>query len=250
MNAMAGVLSGFTERVSRFLERAEHRIARSDDEREEVFRSRYDAYVRNGLMDPRGDRKLFDERYDNDSNAWIAMTFVDGELAGSVRVSVGLGAGANLPCVRVYPDVVGPRLVGGRTAVEYTRLSAKLSLSSAHPELPYAIMRPGYMAAEHFEADFAITTPRLEHMPFYRRVFEFVAWCEPRPYPGLTAKFACMGVSFNDSRARVEARYPFYKSTRAERAALFGPQGTEIDAALPRIRAAASGSGAPEFLTA
>jgi N-acyl amino acid synthase FeeM len=249
MNATAGALPSFSDRVLRFLERVEHRIARTDREREEVFRLRHDAYVRNGLMRPRGDGKLFDERYDNALNAWIAMTIVGGELAGSVRVSVGVGAEANLPCVRVFPDVVGPRLAAAGTAVEYTRLSAKLSLSSAHPELPYAIMRPGYMAAEQFDADYAITTPRLEHMPFYRRVFEFDAWCEPRPYPGLTAKFACMGVDFHKSRGRVEARYPFYKSTRAEREALFGRRGMEIDG-FPCVGAAARGMPAAAFSSA
>jgi hypothetical protein len=229
MTAAAGALPGFSDRVLRLLERVEHRIARTDREREEVFRLRYDAYVRNGLMEPRSDRRLFDERYDNAANAWITMTFVDGELAGSVRVNIGVGADANVPSLRVYPDVTAPRLSAGQIAVEYTRLAAKLSLSSAHPELAYIMMRPGYMAANHFDADLAITTPRPEHMAFYRRVFQFVPWCEPRPYPGLTATFACMGADFRESRARIEARYPFFKSTRIEREALYGPRESEID---------------------
>src|SRR5579871_3695349 len=133
MNATAGVLPRFSDRVMRLMESVEHRIATTDSERDAVFRLRYEAYVRNGLMEPRLDRKLFDERYDNADNAWTAMNFVDGELAGSVRVTVGAGAEADLPCVRVYPDVAKPRLSSGATAVEYTRLSAKLSLSSAFP---------------------------------------------------------------------------------------------------------------------
>jgi hypothetical protein len=229
MTAAAGALSGFSDGVLRLLERVEHRIARTEREREEVFRLRYDAYVRNGLMEPRSDRRLFDERYDNAANAWITTTFIDGELAGSVRVSIGAGMDANLPCVRVYPDVTAPRLSKGQVAVEYTRLAAKLSLSSVHPELAYIIMRPGYMAANHFDADLAITTPRPEHMAFYRRVFLFAPWCEPRPYPGLTAIFACMGASFHESRARIEARYPFYKSTLVEREALYGPRDRKND---------------------
>jgi hypothetical protein len=232
MVATASVLPRFSDRVLRLMENVEHRIATTDNERDAVFRLRYEAYVRNGLMEQRLDRKLFDERYDNAANAWTAMTFVDGELAGSVRVSMGAGADADLPCVRVYPDVAKPRLIGGATAVEYTRLSAKLSLSSAFPELVYVIMRPGYMAADHFCADLAVATPRLEHMPFYRRTFEFTEWCEPRPYPGLTAKFACMGVDFQRARARVEARYPFYKSAPRERDALFGRRRREIDASV------------------
>ena len=39
---------------------------------------------------------------------------------------------------------------------------------------------------------------------------------------GCNGKFACMGVDFRATRGRVEARYPFFKSTTAEREALFG----------------------------
>ena len=235
MTAAVGGLLGFSDRVFRLLERVEHRLATTDREREEVFRLRYDAYVRNGLMEPRSDRRLFDERYDNAGNAWITMTLIDGELAGSLRVNCGAGADANLPSFRVYPDITAPKLSAGQIAVEYTRLAAKLSLSSAHPELAYIIMRPGYMAASHFDADLAITTPRPEHMAFYRRVFQFVPWCEPRSYPGLTAQFACMGADFHESRAWIEARYPFYKSTLAEREALYGPCEREIDLAFRSV---------------
>ncbi len=229
MTAKDGALPGFSDRVLRFLERVEHRIARTDSEREAVFRLRYDAYVRNGLLEPRSDRRLFDARYDNAANSWITMTFVDGELAGSVRVTVGVGMDADLPSLHVYPEAIAPRLSAGQIAVEYNRLAAKLSLSSAHPELAYIIVRPGYMACHHFDADLAITCPRPEHMAFYSRVFLLVPWCEPRPYPGFTARFGCMGAGFHESRARIEARYPFYKSTPLEREALYGACEREID---------------------
>src|SRR5947208_2280072 len=110
MTVAAGALPRFSDRVLKFMERVEHRIAKSDREREDVFRLRYDAYVRNGLMKPRSDRRLFDERYDNATNAWITMTFVDGELAGSVRVNIGVGSEADLPSLHVYPDVTTAKL--------------------------------------------------------------------------------------------------------------------------------------------
>jgi len=47
---IADVSSRFSERLLRFLERVEHRVARSADQRETVFRLRYQAYLRNGLM--------------------------------------------------------------------------------------------------------------------------------------------------------------------------------------------------------
>jgi hypothetical protein len=84
-------------------------------------------------------------------------------------------------------------------------------------------MRPAFMAAEHFEADFAVGTPRAEHIAFYRRAFGASIWRPPRDYPGLTAKLACVGAEYRCAREFIELRYPFFRSDSAEREALFGP---------------------------
>jgi hypothetical protein len=238
MTATEGALPGFSDRVLRFLERVEHRIARTESEREAAFRLRHDAYVRNGLMEARSDRRLFDSHYDNAANAWITMTFVDGELAATTRLNLGIGEDSDLPSMAVYPDVVAPRLRAGLAILETTRLAASIEFSCSNPELAYLAMRPGYMAATHFDVDLAVASPRIEHMAFYRRVLRFVPWCEPRPYPGLTAKFGCMGADFQEARERVETRYPFYRSTRSERDALFGRGDREVDLGFRSINGA------------
>jgi hypothetical protein len=223
MSSATDAPTSFSDRVLRFLERVEHRIARTDCDREAAFQLRYDAYVRNDLMRPRADRRLFDKRYDMAANAWITLTFVDGELAATTRLNLGIGEDSVLPSVAVYPDVVVPRLKAGCVILEATRLAANIRVSGSNPELAYVTLRPACMAAVHFDIDFAVASPRLEHMAFYRRVLLFSQWCEPRPYPGLSAKFGCMGSEYRAVRARIEARYPFFKSNPAEREALFGP---------------------------
>jgi N-acyl amino acid synthase FeeM len=215
--------TSFSDRVLRFLERVEHRIARTDFERESAFQLRYDAYVRNDLLEPRADRRIFDEHYDIAHDAWITLTFLDGQLAATTRLNLGIGEKSLLPSMAVYPDVVTPKLRAGFSILETTRLAANLGISGSNPELAYVAMRPGFMAATHFDIDFAVASPRLEHMAFYRRVLLFSQWCEPRPYPGLSAKFGCMGADFSASRERIEARYPFFKSDSTERETLFGP---------------------------
>jgi hypothetical protein len=220
---IAEARSRFSERLLRFLQRVEHRIAKSADQREAVFRMRYQAYLRNGLMTAHSDGQLYDPKYDDATNAWVTMTLVDGELAGTTRINVAYGDYSGLPAVHAYPEVMEPRLINQPVIVEFTRLAARLEMASVHPELAYMIMRPAFLAGEHFDADLAVASPRAEHLAFYRRVFDGVAWCEPRVYPGLTAKFACMGASFRAHRERIVARYPFYRSSAAEREALFGP---------------------------
>ncbi len=222
MEEANGGAQGFSEQVLRFLERVEHRVAAATWEREAAFQLRCEAYRRAGFLKSRDIDKIYDPRYDDDPFGWTTMTFVDGELAGTVRVNVGSDEHAVLPGLQVYGDVLLPKLRARHVIVEFTRLAAKHPLSSLFPQLAYVIMRPGYMAAEHFDADFAVASPRADHIAFYRRTLGAAVWCSPRDYPGLTAKFACMCVDYRATRNRVEARYPFYKSTPAEREALFG----------------------------
>ena len=144
-------------------------------------------------MGTRSDRRLFDERYDNDTNAWITMTFVDGELAATTRLNLGRGEGSVLPSMAVYPDVVGPRLRSGHVILETTRLAANIEVSGSNPEVAYVAMRPGYMAAAHFNVDLAVASPRLEHMAFYRRILQFSTWCAPRAYPGTHGRIRMHG---------------------------------------------------------
>jgi hypothetical protein len=235
--AISSAPTTFSEHVLKFLERVEHRVASNPAEREAAFRLRYDAYRRIGFLMPRPDHKLYDPLYDDDPMAWISMSFVDGELAGTVRVNVGTAENAVLPGLQVFSDVLAPRLRARRTVVEFTRLAADISLSSVHPELPYVIMRPGFMAAQHLDADFAVAMPREEHIVFYKRAFHAALWCAPRNYPGLTAKLACMGAEYRTVRAAIEARYPFYQSTAAERVALFGARDLVPDRRSPPARA-------------
>lgn len=230
-SATGGVPTSFSDRVLRFLERVEHRIARTDGEREAAFQLRYDSYVRNDLLEPRADRRIFDKHYDLADNTWITLTFLDGELAATTRLNLGIGESSPIPSMTVYPEVVTPKLKAGFSILETTRLAAKLRISGSNPELAYVAMRPGFMAAAHFDIDFAVASPRREHMAFYRRVLLFSQWCEPRPYPGLTAMFGCMGADFHASRERIEARYAFFKSDLAERETLFGPSRRGFDRA-------------------
>jgi hypothetical protein len=218
---MAGSTGGaslsFADRVLRLMERVEHRIATAPAERDAAFRLRYDAYRRIGFLARADGDKLYDPRYDDAPNAWITTTFIDGELAGTVRVNVGAEEKAALPGLQVFRDVLAPKLAAGQTIAEFTRLAARLSLASIHPELAYVVMRPAFMAAEHFEADFAVGTPRAEHIAFYRRAFGASIWRPPRDYPGLTAKLACVGAEYRCAREFIELRYPSDPIWRKER---------------------------------
>ena len=235
--AIGGAPASFSDRVLRLLERVEHRVAKTPAEREAAFRLRSEAYQRIGFLKPSAGDRLYDPRYDDAANSWITTTFIDGELAGTVRINLGVDENAILPGLQVFGDILGPKLAARQVIAEFTRLAAQLSLSSIHPELAYLVMRPAFMAAQHFDADFAVGTPRAEHVAFYRRVFGATPWCPPRDYPGLTAKLACVGAEYRFERIIIESRYPFYKSKPSEREALFGPKRGRSSGFVGRSRA-------------
>jgi hypothetical protein len=222
MNEASGEVLSFADQAFRLLERVEHRVATSSSDREAAYRLRCEAYRTIGFLRSVAVDRLYDPVFDNDSNGWTTLTFVDGDLAGTVRVNVGFDERAVLPGLQAFADTLLPRLREQLVIVEFTRLAARLSLARIHPQLAYLIMRPAFMAAAHFDADFAVASPRAEHIPFYRRTFGAQMWCPPRDYPGLTARLACMAADYRAERSRIEQRFPFYKSTAVEREALFG----------------------------
>ena len=214
--------SSISDRAARVLERVEHRCAISEQDRELVFRTRYIAYARQKLIDPRSDGRIYDEIYDRSPNHYNIMTFMDGEFVSTFRIHVGRGEGAVLPSLTAFHDVLYPYLQAGRVVVDPTRIAAKLEYAGRFPELPYLTIRAAWLAAEHFKADVITSTCIGEHQAFYKRVFGFESLCAPRQYPNVHRPIACMSLEYRAHKERVESRYPLFRSTEAERKSIFG----------------------------
>jgi hypothetical protein len=229
-----GHSSRFADRIANMLERVEYRPAVGPVDREAAYRLRYDAYLRENLLNPRLDAILYDEVYDKSPNSLTTMTYIDGELASTVRVHVISDEVAVSPTRDVFSDVLAPHLRRRRVILDSSRLAASAEMARRFPELPYFAVRPGWMAAQHFNADYMILSCASAHQAYYRRVLRFQTWSGLRSYPKVTAKVVCMGLEFAAERDGVEARYPSFCSTSAEREALFGG----FSSALRRVPAA------------
>lgn len=213
--------SRFSERVSRLLERVEYRRADSEEDKQAIYRLRYDAYMREGAIAPNAEG-TFHDPFDLAPNCWIIGMFIDGDLASSIRLHVASAPNDPLPARTVFADILDANVASGLTVVDPTRFVTKLEYSRRFSEMPYLTIRPGWMAGAFFNADYILSTMRREHHAFYSRVFGHVLWCEGRDYPTLKKAIACMGLDYPAQRDRVHARYPFYESTAQEREALFG----------------------------
>ncbi len=212
----------FADRVAAMLERVEHRAATSRADREAAYRLRYEAYLRQSLLNERLDGMLYDEAYDESPNSLTTLTSIDGELASTVRVHVVHDQGSASPARDVFPDVLEPHLRARRVIIDPSRLAARMDMAKRFPELPYFALRAPWMAARYFNVDYIVLSCAIGHVGYYSRLYRFQTWSDLRSYPKVTAPVVCMGLDFAAEMERVEARYPSYRSTAAEREALFG----------------------------
>lgn len=212
--------TSFADRVSQLLDKIDCRVIVSDDEYEAVARLRYDAYLREGAIDP-NPSKSFSDPYDDKKNVWIFGLYIDDELASSIRIHVATKDLPVFPTLSVFPDLLDPELRAGKTIVDPTRFVTDPRLSRLYPGLPYVTLRLCWLAAEHFEAEHFLVAVRAEHQAFYRRVFNHHSICGPRTYPLLSKPITLMTVNPKHVEDRVYRRYPFFRSTYFERRMLF-----------------------------
>jgi hypothetical protein len=221
MGAVARVAtSGFSDRVTRLLDRVDYRRVESVEDREAVYRLRYTAYLREGTIQPNFTKRLSDN-YDDMANAWTFGLMIDGVLASSFRMHISTPEHPDLPAMHVFPEILAPEIEAGKTIIDPTRFVADPAIARRYPELPHVTVRLGYMAAEYFKADIVLATVRAEHQAFYKRVFGHRPVCPPRPYPTLTKPISLMMLNYPSAREQILLRQPYFHSTLFERRMLF-----------------------------
>jgi hypothetical protein len=235
--------SSFSERVFDLSDKVDYRQAVTDEERDAVYRLRYDAYIREGTIAPSFGRRLSD-KYDDLDNAWIFGVFVGGRLSASIRLNISSPASPDIPAMGVFSDILHPTIVSGKTVIDPTRFVVDQAAAKEFPELPYLRVRIGWMAGEYFAADMILATVRAEHQAFYKRTFGHELVCEPRNYPSLNKPISMMALDYFAMKSRVHRRYPFFRSTAFERRMLFGGAATGAVWTAPAAETAAGDSAA------
>jgi hypothetical protein len=221
MKAGAEATSTLVGRSIELLDRVDYRLADTAEAKEEIYRLRYRAYLREGAILPSADQRVTD-KFDDAPNSWIFGVYIEDELCSSIRVSVATPDYQTSPSVDVFPDILLPELALGKVIVDPTRFVADPERAKRYPELPYVTVRLGYVGGVHFDADLGLATVRAEHRAFYRRVFLQEPLCEPRMFPGLLKPVGLMAAHYPSLRDKVFARYPYLRSSYFERRMLFG----------------------------
>jgi hypothetical protein len=210
-----------SDRVWQLLDKIDCKLADTSEQREAIFRLRYQAYMRQGIIS-QNSSGTFSDPYDEKGNGFLFGLYIDGELASSIRVHVASKEHPDFTSLEVFSDFLQPELDAGKIIVDTTRFVTDETFSRLYRALPYATMRVAGMACEYFRADYLLAAVRSEHQAFYRRVFHHQLVCEARPYPGLTKPLGLMTVHYPTFVDQVHQRYPFFRSTLFEQQMLFG----------------------------
>lgn len=213
--------STFADRIAKLLERVEYRRADSWKEREEIYRLRYEAYSREGYIEPNSSG-IFTDSGDETPNAWLIGIYIDGVLASSIRLHLASRPQDYMTAMESFADLIEPKLSVGDLVLDATRHTSRLEFTRAYPFLPYVTMRCGFVAEDYFGVDYLMGTCRAEYQPAFRRMYGATTWSQPRPYPPLTRPHVLMGYDCKAKHQATRARYPFLNSTLAEQSVLFG----------------------------
>jgi hypothetical protein len=221
--------SSFTDRVFQLLDRIDCRLAATEEEREDIFRLRYEAYMREKAISPNFARTFHDE-YDELPNVWIFGLYFEGELASSIRIHVANREHPRFPSLETFSDLLEAELEAGKIIVDPTRFVTHQTLSRDLTGLPHLTLRLCWLAAQHFAADHFLVAIRTEHQAFYKRTFMHRLICPARPYPMLKAPISLMTVNQEEAAEQVYRRYPFFRSTHFERRMLFDQYPADVRA--------------------
>lgn len=216
--------SQFSTTLIDLMDRVEYRRVSPDVLDDPVFRLRYEAYRREEFVPINSAQTVRDE-FDQLPNCLCFGIYIDGQLVSSLRFHVLTRHDRNSLSYSIFSDVLDPLLDKGACILDPGRFTADYEASLTFPALPFLTLRVATIAVQHFHADYVLNAVRPEHGAFYRRVFRSIKLADARFYRGLAFPIALYGCEIAVMYDELLRRYPFFRSTKEERDALFTGEG-------------------------
>jgi len=160
----------FDEKIFKLMERIAYRRMDSPEDMEQVYRLRYDAYVRAGMIS-KGEEELngngWSDPHDSDPNCFNFGIYHDEVLVGCMRVHVASPANPTMPSNKHASDHISRWLGEGHTLVDCSRFAHLDGLKGDLRLLPFVTVRLTGMAGVHFNAKYLVQVVRKRHAAFY-----------------------------------------------------------------------------------
>lgn len=227
LSGLSGVIPpiGMQKSICEFLKRVRYRVVSSAADLEPVGAMRYQAYREMDLVGEAEDGTWLDS-YDDDPDYRNIAVFLDGELAGGVRLNRVTPAMRRSAVADMYPEKLEAMLAEGQTFVEATRFFTAPSLGRRNRELPFAIIRLVGIAGRYHRASHILKNVQANHAPFYERHLRAkVVPDSLLPYRNHSRDVRLLLVTAEvaPSYEAMRSDHQYLLSTKREMSALFGP---------------------------
>src|SRR2546421_12800347 len=116
MRSATEAIAHIPERSADPLEHIDYRLAETSEDKDEIYRLRYRAYLREGAILPSESERVVDH-HDDAPNNFIFGVYYRGELHSSIRISVLSGQWRSSPSSEMYREVLHPYLDRGKTII-------------------------------------------------------------------------------------------------------------------------------------
>lgn len=210
----------FTDGLIDYLQEVDYRLATKESDRREIFKFRYQSFLRDKAL-AETDVDFLTDDYDQMDNCWLFGIHYNQKLASSVRIHLVTPQKPYSPSVDVFPDFVRPMLDKGYRIVDPSKFVSDASATNSFPVLPFLTFRLACMASDFFDADYCLVSVSEVHSSFYQRIFGLTPVCEPRPYPQLKTPICLMQANVAELWDVLIKKYPVFGSTFTERRMLF-----------------------------
>ncbi len=227
-------LSPYAHSIVQFLDRVSYKVMRHEQDREQVFRIRHDAYSSAGHIDVAEDGR-FEDAFDQDHSFFNIGVHIDEELVACLRLNCLVSGGSSSPTMITHKSLLEPYLAKGLRITDSTRFCAVNGAAERFKLLPFAVIRLSGLHAAHFQTALVASSVQNRHLPFYERFLGAKVMEEEETISkGLTMRVRLTLADIAEVRRSCYVDRQFFFSTPRERQALFDdPAGNFI---LPTVR--------------
>lgn len=211
----------FKDRSLELLRHIEYRKVTDNSDLDDIFRMRYDAYRRDGLIKEDALQRSSDQ-YDYTINAHNFGIYLNGELVSAIRIHYANSQFQTCPTKSHFPGILEPYFEDGISFIDSSRFCTVKGAASKVPQLPFLTTRLTAIACLFFEADFMLSVVRPEHSAFYRRFFQMKKWAEGQKVDWFAHSVDLYAAHYHTIEDQVLKRLPFFRSMPREREQLFG----------------------------
>lgn len=171
----------------------------TEDDIHEVGHFRYRCFLQEGLISSNSSRILVDE-YDFMPHAHVFTIFFHNQIAGTIRLHALSKEHSRSATMTAFSDILMPRVEAGLSLIDGARFAVDPSLGAFRLLVARHTLRLYSILAESQFFDFGVAAVQPERVDFFKRIYNFSAMSEPRPYSKLTKELVLLGVKLRHTR--------------------------------------------------